>query len=147
MDFPEFIDASIAEMGFATVAVGAPEGFFAYSVGFTELGHPEVLISGLHPEHCHPFFWALFDMIKKGKRYQAGEVDTELGNLPVVFRTLHQDAAAKFCCQAQAWYDGSGKTPTFLQMVVPDPAGKLPWQAGYNAEKMRFQRHLWVELH
>ena len=143
----DFIRASLADQGFATIAVGDPQGTWAYSVGFTDLGHPEVLISGLHQKHCHEFLWSIFRAIQGGKVYKHGEVDNDLGNLPCAFRLMQPEAAAEFGCQAFFWYEDQGKTPTFLQLVLPDSDGRLPWEAGYNAHQMRCQRHLWLDLH
>jgi hypothetical protein len=144
----EYIRTSLAKSGFATIAVGDdPAGDFAYTVGFTELGHPEILISGLPPRICHQFFWDLYKAIKAGKVYKSGEVDTDFANLPMAFKTLSPGAAEKFCCQAVYWYEDKGQTPTFLQLVAPDAAGRFPWQDGYDTQLMRWQRHLWVNLH
>lgn len=147
MNPSELITHDIATLGFSTVAVADPSGTFAYTVGFTELGHPEILISGLRSEICHQFFWDMYNLIKEGKRYAAGETVTELANLPTAFRTLRPSAAREFACQAVFHYEGKDKAPSFLQMVIPDKAGLMPWEDGYDQRAMRCQRHLWVELH
>jgi hypothetical protein len=147
MSIHDHITADIARAGFSNITVADPKGTFAYTVGFTELGHPEILISGMRGPVCHRFFWDLYDAIKAGKRYKSGEVDTDLANLPTAFKTLNPSAAEEFCCQALFWYEDKGKTPTFLQMVLPDKAGRFPWDAGFDAHLMRGQRHLWVDLH
>ena len=147
MNTSERIAHDIATLGFSTIAVGDPSGTFAYTVGFTELGHPEILISGLRGEICHQLFWEMFKLIKGGKRYVAGETVTELANLPTAFRPLRQSAAREFACQALFRYEGTDKVPTFLQMVMPDKAGLMPWEAGFDKYAMRGQRHLWVQLH
>lgn len=143
----DYIATSLARSGFATVAVADEAGPWAYTTGFTDIGHPEILICGLRPELAHQFFWDLYREIKAGKRYDTGEVNTELATLPTMFRTLRDDAAQELCCQALFWYEDKGIKPTFLQLVMPDPAGKFPWEAGYDRVKMRSQRHLWVDLH
>jgi hypothetical protein len=143
----DYIATSIGRSGFATLAVFDPEGDFAYTVGFTDCGHPEILISGLKGDICHRLFWDMYREIKAGKRYDTGAVDTDLASLPTVFRPLRDDAAKEFCCQALFWYEDKPVQPTFLQLVMPDPAGLFPWQAGYDRHAMRAQRHLWGELH
>lgn len=146
MNVHEQIAGDIAKSGFSTVMVPHPEGSFAYTVGFTELGHPEIFVSGLGPV-AHQLFWDMFRAVKEGKRYDAGEINTDLASLPTAFRTLRPEAAVEFCCQALYFYEDSGKHPTFLQLVMPDKEGLLPWQAGYDSELMRCQRQLWVNLH
>jgi hypothetical protein len=146
MNMREKITGDIARVGFSTIAVGDPKGVFAYSVGFTELGHPEIFVSGLRLENCHGILWAIFHKIKAGETFVAGQTDTSIGNFPVGFRYLPDVAANDFCCQALFYYEDSGKTPAFLQMVIPDNNGLLPWDKGYDHEFMRAQRHLWVDL-
>lgn len=139
-------EADIERLGFTAIGVGDPEGTFYYSIGLTELGHPEVLISGLSPKNCHGLLWEIFNQIKGGKKFAAGEVSDTIGNFPTAFRYLPDDKAKDFCCQALFYYEEKGLTPTFLQLVIPDQKGILPWDAGYDAEYMKFQRHLWVDL-
>jgi hypothetical protein len=146
MNMREKITGDIARVGFSTIGVGDPNGNFAYTVGFTELGHPEILVCGLRLDNCHGLMWEIFHKVKAGEKFVAGQVATDIGNLPVAFRYLPDIAANDFCCQALFHYEGSAKTPTFLQMVIPDNNGLLPWQEGYDHEFMRAQRHLWVDL-
>lgn len=147
MNLHQHLAKDIAKSGFSSMIVPHPEGTFAYTVGLTELGHPEIFVNGLSGPVCHTLFWDIFREIKKGKRYEAGMIDTDLANLPTAFRTLRPEAAVEFCCQALYFYEDTGKHPTFLQLVMPDADGRLPWQDGYDAELMRRQRQLWVELH
>lgn len=146
MSFHQRIAEDIARAGFSTIMVPHPEGAFAYTVGFTELGHPEIFVSGLGPV-AHQLFWDMYHQIKQGKRYEAGSVDLDLATLPTAFRTLRDEAAVEFCCQALFFYEDTGKHPAFLQLVMPDKEGLLPWQEGYDAKLMHVQRQLWVDLH
>jgi hypothetical protein len=144
----EHIERDITKLGFTTIAVGDdPAGWFAYTVGLTELGHPEILISGLRGDYCHGVFWNAYNAIKKGHSFKAGQEDDTLGHLTCAFKTLSPEAAEKFCRQALYFYEDKPKTPTFVQLVMPDKAGRLPWQPGYDAQLMKVQRHLWVQLH
>jgi len=137
----------IARSGFTTLASNDPAGWIAHTVGLTDRGHPEILISGLRGDYCHRVFWTAYEAIMEGRHFKAGQLDDTLGNLTCAFKTLSPAAAKKFCGQAQAFYAGTSKTPTFVQLVMPDKEGHLPWQPGYNAELMKVQRHLWVQLH
>lgn len=141
------IARDIAKFGFTTLAADEPEGWVAHTVGLTELGHPEIFISGLHGEYCHGVFWNACYAIRTGRSFKAGQEDNTLGQMTCAFKTLSPAAAEEFCWQAQEFYAGTGKTPTFVQLVMPDKQGHLPWQPGYNAELMKVQRHLWVQLH
>lgn len=144
----DWIASCIAKRKFATIAVGEdPEGVVAYTVGLTEFGHPEIFISGLRGEYCHMVFCNAYQAIMEGRSFKAGQIDDTVGTLPCVFKTLSQAAVEEFCCQALFYYEDKPLTPTFLQLVMPDKEGHLPWQPGYNAELMKYQRHLWVDLH
>lgn len=143
----DMIKRDIDTLGFTTVAVADPKGSFAYTVGFTELGHPEIFLSGLTGETCHGLFWEIYVRIKAGECFTSGFVDSELANLPCTFRAMRQDGIEEFCCQALYYYEDSGKTPTFLQLVIPDRKGVMPWEDGYDAKGMKVQRRLWRELH
>lgn len=141
------ITGDIARSGYATFGAPSPQGWVACTVGLTELGHPEILISGLHGQWCHKVFWNAYHAIKAGRCFKAGQVDDTLGKMTCAFKTLSPDAVEEFGWQALEFYQGTPKTPTFLQLVMPDKAGRLPWQPGYDAELMKVQRHLWVQLH
>lgn len=145
MNFHDKITQDIAERGFTTFCSATPEGIFAYTVGLTELGHPEIFISGMLGENCHLAFTDIYKAIKAGHQFKAGEVNTTLAHLPVAFRTLIPEIAVELCEQVMTYYPS--RQPTFLQLVLPDREGHLPWQEGYDVEYMRQQRHLWVNLH
>lgn len=147
---PEFkanIASDITRCGFTTSASADSTGWMAHTIGLTELGHPEILISGLHGEWCHKVFWRIYHAIKDGGSFKAEQGDDTLGNMTCVFKTLSPAAIEEHCDDALAFYEGTEKTPTFLQLVMPDKDGHLPWQPGYLAELMKVQRHLWVQLH
>jgi hypothetical protein len=146
-ELKKHIAGDIARLGFTTLAADDAAGWVAHTVGLTELGHPEILISGLHGEYCHKVFWNAYEAVKAGHHFKAGQADDTLGALTCVFKTLSPAAIEEFCWQAQEFYAGTPKTPTFLQLVMPDKQGHLPWQPGYDASLMKYQRHLWVQLH
>lgn len=138
--------ADIERCGFTGIGVAMPGGTIFYSIGLTELDHPEIIICGLAPDNCHSLMWDVYRKIKAGVKFAAGEVDDTVGNLPVAFRYVPEEKAKDFCCQALFYYEDQGITPTFLQLVIPDRRGILPWEDGYDAEYMSCQRHLWVDL-
>lgn len=142
----ELIAGDIKLAGFSTLCVPTPEGVFAYTIGLTELGHPEIFISGLRGETCHILFLELAARIKAGQQFVAGEVEDTICNLPFAFRTMTDAGAEEYCCQALFFYERKMLKPTFLQLVITDQHGIFPWQDGYDAEHMKAQRRLWVGL-
>lgn len=138
------IKTSIEKSGFAVIAVHDDQlhTTFAYSVGFTELNHPEVVIYGMSQQVAHQFMWSIYDAIKKGKHFEPDVIQEELANLPCVFKRVTAENAREHCCQGVYWYE----PVEYLQMVMPDKEGKLPWQKGYDADLMRCQKELWERL-
>jgi hypothetical protein len=147
LEFKTHMAEGIARLGFLTFAAPDPAGWIAHTVGLTELGHPEILISGLRGENCHGVFWNAYEAIKGGHSFKAGQEDYTLGRMICFFKPLSPAAAEEFCWRTLQFYEGTPKTPSFLQLVMPDRAGRLPWQLDYDTELMKMQRHLWVQLH
>lgn len=55
-----------------------------------------------------------------------------------------EEAASKYACQAIYRYENRRTPPKFLQVVVSDRDGILPWQRGDHAAFMRsYQPLLW----
>jgi len=146
MSVHDLIAGDIERVGFSTICVPSFEGTFAYTIGLTELGHPELFISGLGGESSHCLFLDIVSLIKNGERFVAGQIDETLCNLPLAFRAMTDTGAEDYCCQAIFYYQNTIQTPTFLQLVITDQHGLFPWQDGYETENMVAQRHLWVGL-
>lgn len=143
----EFIKKAITEHGFAVIAVADPAGSFLYTVGFTDMGFPEVIISGLRQDIAHHFLWDIYRTYREGKHYETNTHVVGLANLPTVFKTVTDNAAQEFCCQAIYWYEDKLRKPTFIQLVMPDRDGLFPWDEGFDAELMKAQRNLWTSIH
>ena len=139
------IKSSIQDFGFATLAIHDHDSHttFTYSVGFTDLGHSEVLIYGLRQELAHQFLWTLYNAIKSGKTFETDVPYDELANLPTVFKHMTGSNIREYCVQGVQWY---GKTVDYMQMVLPDKDGKMPWETGYDAHLMRCQKELWETI-
>lgn len=100
---------------------------FAYTIGLTAMQHPEVVITGMPEEHAHTFLDLIGEDVQNGKRYVDGSVTdalTEPG-APVVFIQVEDDDGLTAVDQVYGRVDA-------LQMVWPDSAGRLPWEAGYR---------------
>ncbi len=54
---------------------------FNYSVGFTELGQPEVIIYGISNEQAHQILWRVYQLLQEGTTFTEGELyENILGN-------------------------------------------------------------------
>jgi hypothetical protein len=127
------IDQTINQIGWAVIMVVPPEDNpdtlvpYAYTVGLTARGFPELLISGLNPYLCHKL---LNDLAKRvygtGRRFTHLEIiDDLIENLDAAI-VVGQPTAVLHPSVALARY-GAGRVR--LQHVAwPDPHGRFPWQ-------------------
>lgn len=123
--------ALIEEHGWAVRHVGAgPEprqAPFSYTVGFTAMGHPEVVATGLPFEHAQVFLNNIGSDVRAGARFDAGlltDALTEPG-APVLFIAVEDTHGLTAVEQVYGWVQA-------VQMVWPDSAARFPWVAGYN---------------
>lgn len=128
------IAESISQFGVAVMCVFASEDApgFAYTCGLTDLGHPEVIMFGLRPEHSHPFLNAYYEMIKVGRINPGVGIISQMFTLPLALITAPEENAGQFAIQCEAYYRNRGRKPKYMQAVMSDKNGLLPWQAGFD---------------
>lgn len=129
----------IAMHGIAVVAIpGSQEGPpFAYTIGFTDIGLPEVFVMGLPASSVAGPFNEYYADIKSGKVIPGAGQTPDYYNMPLaIIDADSEKLVGKFTCQCEFYYEGSGKTPKYVQWVVCDKAGLLPWQKGFDEEYM-----------
>lgn len=118
---------------------------WTYTIGFLELGHPEVIVFGLDPESATGAFHRLYREILDGRRRPVGpEHDQHLADgddgirlLPVPSSTWTDTDHLNV---ASAYYGSLGWEPEQLQavqLVWAAPGGHLPWD---DACPERFRR-------
>jgi Domain of unknown function (DUF4262) len=103
---------------------------FAYTVGLTAHGYPELLIAGLPPEIAHELLNDLAGRVyDKAERFIHGQRITDLiaGYDAVIVRGPATDDLLPGAAFARY-----GKDRVQLQQIVwPDREGRFPWQPGY----------------
>jgi hypothetical protein len=126
------LHALMAEHGWAvrSVMAGPDDGDdveFAYTVGLTALGHPEVIILGMPAEHAQTYLNLIGEEVQGGSRFEHGTVTGEFtdDDAPVVF--IRAEDTDRLTAVAEVY----GRIDA-LQMIWPDSSGHLPWQEGYN---------------
>lgn len=128
------VQTVVAEHGFMVQYVLPDEdgtGAFAYTVGFTAKGQPELLICGLSSDLCHELAWRAWDLIKDltpndDAVLLAGTVlDDWVGNgySLIVCETTSDSAFVTRRLYTK---------PVFHQLVYPDALHRWPWEAGYT---------------
>ncbi|BDZ52766.1 hypothetical protein GCM10025867_50070 (plasmid) [Frondihabitans sucicola] len=125
----ESTKALIAEYGWAVQGVGAGDGApqFSYSVGFTALGHAEVIIESLPMAAAQGVLNNIGQVIKDGLRLAPGDVVRGfLGNdLPLAFIAAEDDSDLTVVGRIYGEKNA-------LQAVWPDTSARFPWDKGYD---------------
>lgn len=130
------IHSDIERVGWSAVGVASdiddpsPLPPFTYSIGFRELGHPEVIVVGLSPFVAHAIIGTVYDRVKDGERFKDGDiVDGILDNsYKVRFDALPPDGRP---LNAARTYYQIDELPA-LQVVWPDKNGLFPGQEGFD---------------
>lgn len=127
----------IAKFGWAVVHVvpteDDPPGTvgFAYTVGLTGYGFPELTVAGLPPETGHVLLNEVAGRVcDEGLLLRHGH---RLRGLLIgqVVRVVAGEASETLFPGAALMRYGDDRV-RLLQLVWPDPADRLPWQSGYD---------------
>lgn len=128
----------IDRVGVAVVGVGkdVENGIpdYYYSIGLTQLGHPEVIIFGLPLQYGVPAVNRFFAELKNGLITSEPQVIRNWFNLPVHIINVDDDAAQYFGNQAYQYYlkEDPSLSPKFVQMVLTDNKGVAPWEDDFE---------------
>jgi hypothetical protein len=145
MNIQQDIADKIAQHGFMVMAVGGShtEPSFAYTIGLTERGHPELIVFGLSARYAHQIIHNV--LVEMASEVPADGVLVEnVANMPLVLRTVLDTEAEKYCVQGAYYYNARLKAPRYMQLVLPDANGRFPWDDGYAATTRKIQPELWA---
>jgi hypothetical protein len=100
---------------------------FAYTVGLTAMGHPEVVEQGLPNDVGQAFLNVVGEEVRRGRRFEAGSIVTDLstGRQPVAFLRVGDTSGLTAVKLVYREVDA-------LQLVWSDTAGRLPWEPGFG---------------
>ena len=120
------VASDIASYGWHVLHVFSEvEVSFSYTIGFTEtLGHAEIIMSGLRREVRHDLLNDIGNLIKKGERFENGDISLRVvKGLPVKFIAVDMQARGEYLRMAANRYGEAGFQA--LQCVWPDKHGKF----------------------
>ncbi|QXT61746.1 DUF4262 domain-containing protein [Tessaracoccus palaemonis] len=107
-----------------------PGPTFAYTVGLTAIGQPELVTYGVPPESAQVFLNDLALQVRAGRRLEAGEIDHRVfRGYPATFIPLGWEAMNEFPLAALTLY-GDDAVVTAMQVLCPDRYGRWPWELG-----------------
>jgi hypothetical protein len=145
MDLLRKIDA----FGWTVIGVSAPVGDvpsapFAYTIGLSRLGVPELFVSGLPSRVAGSILNDLGRLAKGGTSLRSGRLDDVLANdVPLELRPFDESRAQEFLGQL-IWFTDTfadGIMPSVMQVVWPDKNGHFPWDAALGAkDRADFER-------
>lgn len=140
------IAENVARTGWAVQAVtrGADlsrDPPYAYTVGlWGTFGHPELLVIGFDPNLMMGVLNSAGAKVKAGTRFaDRDRADGVIREFPVAFRAVPMPHARRWARAASERYR-PGRFE-LLQMFLPDPGGRFPWDAGCSPEYASGQGH------
>ncbi|MGB5215320.1 MAG: DUF4262 domain-containing protein [Anderseniella sp.] len=109
---------------------------FAYTIGFSDFGAPELIAFDLPAEIADYVFWEAFDLVKSGKQIHHGfkhiAPDPDSHGFECTFlEATHPDTWSKYIFDAKnhSRERGRGDKPAAMQIVWPSAENRLyPWQ-------------------
>lgn len=126
--------ADVREYGWHCVLVGA-EGEadppFAYTVGLLHsYEHAELVLVGRW-QHAHGILGAAVDLVSEGATLAPGdESDDVVEGYPVRFGPVSDEQRTELLTYAEWLYPG--RAFPALQLILPDRAGRMPDDVGYD---------------
>jgi len=141
------IHSAIETFGFFTMAVRATTTRppWAYSIGFLEVGQPEVVVVGLHAGSAHQLIcWAYHEMthhgpVELGRQHTRPFVNGAGDELPLAVLPVPDvqwEHPSDLTLHMRVYYEARGGypcEPRVCQVVWPDEDGRLPWDPGCDA--------------
>lgn len=142
----------IARLGYTMQQASCLPGgeTYIYTIGLpASLGHPELVVCGLDRRTSVDVIEGVVDLLRAGRTLE-GEVlgALEVG-VPLWLTPLPAAVAYAHLDTARWWrrehYDGE-LSPAAKQVIIPDPAGRFPWQPGCQPDYGRDQALLLPEV-
>jgi hypothetical protein len=147
-EFVKNLTSNIEKYGVSIMGVGNE---FAYTIGLSKLGFPDLIIFSRDPKMSHWLLNSAFDHIrvngfKEGICFDV--IQDKSGNAkPIFFKSIPitEKIEDEYICQALNFYgqrpDYVGKNGVKLAQVIwPDTDDKFPDNLGYNQD--RFEQQL-----
>lgn len=135
----------VRRYGLAVVPIIGSNPQLTFSIGLSHsYRHPELIVFGIAARVAQELLNTCAVYIKKHGTLEAGRRYDDFANLPTVFRVANPLLVKPYVSRCSDFY--GGKQPPFMQLVWPDAAGILPWEAGFNQSFDVLQPKLWLDV-
>jgi hypothetical protein len=127
------------------VVADRPDPPWAYTIGFLDHDHPEVIVLGLSPESSAGILRIVHEHVVAGDRLPVGrEHGHDANGLPFALirvddRFVDESDYLLGCHHYYAKRNGNVPEVRAVQLVWADASGHLPWEDGFDASLLRFQ--------
>ena len=145
--FREKTDRLIKEYGVAVIGTAIETArdnlSMSYTIGLSDVGKPEIVVFGLP----HETAMALLNdaaLLQRDDLLKLNEPTQEIGNLPLIFKSVSTAVAANYIIQANV---RAGRDLSVIQMVWPDPEGLFPWEPKFAKRFAPMQLALYQSAH
>lgn len=137
--------SNIEKYGLSVQCVGGGDDGFAYTIGLAKHGLPDAIITCADPRAVKMVLNLYYEYVTNEGMFYGRNTDLIVGKdgsvLPVYVKPLDGSSElASYVAQALNVYQAypqllKGKLE-FVQLMIPDVSGLLPFEEGYSQEKM-----------
>lgn len=125
---------------FATEEEPGPN--FAYTIGMTDIGAPELIVFGFPQQLAGGVMNHLFNEMRTCQLQRDLDKVEDLLSVPLLLESIDSDVASEFTVQAEVYYEQRGRKPVYKQMLWPDEQGIYPNQKGFDKALREVQPYL-----
>lgn len=143
-------ESNVAEFGWSVQAVfgdpstGTPS--FAYTIGLSHRGVPDILVLGLPAEAALPILNEIArQLIEDESKTADGTLLHKVANLPLKVAAADQAHAQYFAKMSQSYAETQGIDATFVQIILPDAKGLFPGDPGCD-HKIKMMQDMRMHL-
>lgn len=117
---------------------------FAYTIGMTDIGHPELLVIGLPDELAGLVFNQVHNELRTGQRTGRELMIEKILSVPLLVHATDPGKSCAYTIQGDEHYRIRGLRPVYSQLIWPDPAGIYPHQEGFDEDMKQIQPYLGI---
>lgn len=123
------MDRIIAEHGWAVQGVlpdpaAAVRAAFAYTIGLSAKGLPELALAGIDPRDANSILNAAASKLMAGApRHDGAVLEQVVEGFDLMLRAMPKSGANKYLLGAKVRYPGFSA----MALIYPDPVGRWPW--------------------